>query len=330
MMLLTHLFFVSSTFLMNSLIPISPLSRTVFFVAPITTLFWWAFYFFPNTNLFTQDIVASVYILIPLFSFLIVYDRLDQLTSFQKQLVMVGSVFCWGVCITNLLAILILNHSLINSNYIMIFNSLFFMFHSWILHRDQQAIQLSRFKFGIRNEVLFNVVGYCVFFTLYFSGLSQLKPYIPLTFYFMYFLLFLPYIFHFPIRSLRMYFQAMLFSIICIIVMKFHAVFDPFIMNGFHLDYIAIMTCLIGGLFLAATVYVFEFLVRSFDGIYPFSVVSKEVLQKCIELLNSTLNFEEIKQILNSNYLFKLHHFEIALWVIQHNQLRTVTSHLPE
>ena len=117
---------ISSVFLMKDLTPNTQFSRWAYFIAPVATIFWWAHYLMPMDGLFSNVIILSIYPMVPTFVFLILYERLNQLGKFQKQLVYAVSFGYWSLCFLNLISIFFLKVSFFNELFLFIMSTLLF------------------------------------------------------------------------------------------------------------------------------------------------------------------------------------------------------------
>jgi nitrogen-specific signal transduction histidine kinase len=319
------LFFISSIFHLKDLVTGSRYSSIAFSVTSLGAIFWWLGYSLNIDAIFQKATVYSVYQSIPLFIFLMLFEKFNEKVKPIRTIILVVSISYWCICILNSIAILAYKTNFIDENILLLSCYLLFIIHILFLLYNSDTFLLPQFTSIARTEILinFSAIGFLILVQQYTGTTLNLFPII---FSILYALVFLPYLIQYSIRTYQIYIQSFIFSIL---VLGVGFLYIPY-MNVKSFNNQNYLLFLIMPFILILSLKLFYFVINKINSFYPFSIINKDELSKLTAELKITVSLTQIKKVIFNNKLFKSPKHKLFIWVFDHSQLFALTDDTPK
>ncbi|MEC8678369.1 MAG: hypothetical protein VXX85_05910, partial [Candidatus Margulisiibacteriota bacterium] len=317
------LFFISSIFHLKKLVTGSRYSSIAFSITSLGAIYWWLSYTLNIDVIFHKATVYNVYPSIPLFLFLMLFEKFSEKVKPIRSVILISSTIYWCICLINSIAITGYSTNLVNDSTLMLLCYLFFAIHTVFLLYNSDTFLLPQLTPMVRTEVLvnFSAIGLLALTQQYSGPFLHLFPII---FSILYALVFLPYLIQYSVRAYKVYIQSFTFSVL---VFSIGSAYLPHVKSFNDQDFLLFLTMpfvLIFGLKL------FNFVTNKIDSFYPFSIINKDEFNKLIADLKVTISITQIKKVIYNNKLFKSPKHKLLMWAFNHSHLSSLTNDTPQ
>ena len=311
------LYTIVTIYLIKDLFSQNRLANQASTVVSFTSLLWWLVNYSDLFNPYMLETSICVGVGALYFIFLLCYESLTDIRLPIRRGLLYGGFFWWLFCLYQVVHVF-LNHTFLLSPLmlkLLVFGPLFFLMG--IFYKYLPLTMLNKFLGKIRLEQGFLLAYFFIHIYLFFIAddyMSSPKFYY---FYIMYLSFYMPYFFSSPLRTVRLFFHAVIFSVLFLVLGGvYYGLFSMILFPNLSVPF-QWLYYFISPIFIVLFFKGFDRISNQCDQFFPFSVINQAQFFRLVDGLKSISKLLDVQQCFLSFSMFKSLKHSAHLWVVQ-------------
>ena len=316
-MLVSILFTISSIYLIKDLLLPHRFANQASAIISFTSLLWWVINLSDAFDPFIFQASVSVTSGILYFLFILSVDEMRFMSNRLRSVALILAFLHWVFQLYCVGYVYFFNVFLLPDVVLQLLSLTFGVLLFLGIKTSKYSIHRTRIFGKIRFETVFILTYLGILSYLFFIHHDYMAAPRFLFFYLMYFSFFGPYFLLQPLKTLRLYVQSLIFTVLFLILAVFMYGFLSFI--GFPEIQTPYQWLFYAFSSLAVIVFlsIFDHIILRLDKLYPFSILRISEFHLLMQQLKGSVQQSQIKTLISSIRIFKSQHHRIHLWDVR-------------